>query len=231
MLFRSKVVMASDKLYSHDQKYQELLKAILSHTNFEPLIKNNSANLNSVMKFYDTIRNCNFCKENPFYWEQFASICIEVQDYITAKQCIESAYSCAKKIKGFTPFQISTIEGEMLLKELLQKLSIKNVDIDICINTIVQSHKLFLQYYAHPENNHYHIFNCSQNYLIIYSKIETQMSTRHLSIFIEKLTEVYKKLTEYQNSAEGKLFPSTTKWSLHIEQCLNHAKQKLKSFK
>ena len=226
-----KVVMASDKLYSHDQKYQELLKAILSHTNFEKKIKNNSANLNSVMKFYDTIRNCNFCKENPFYWEQFASICIEVQDYITAKQCIESAYSCAKKIKGFTPFQISTIEGEMLLKELLQKLSIKNVDIDICINTIVQSHKLFLQYYAHPENNHYHIFNCSQNYLIIYSKIETQMSTRHLSIFIEKLTEVYKKLTEYQNSAEGKLFPSTTKWSLHIEQCLNHAKQKLKSFK
>lgn len=226
-----KVVMASDKLYSHDQKYQELLKAILSHTNFEPLIKNNSANLSSVTKFYDSIRNCNFCKENPFYWEQFASICIEAQDYTTAKQCIKSAYSCAKKIKGFTPFQISTIEGEMLLKELLQKLSITNVDIDICINTIAQSHKLFLQYYAHPENNHYHIFNCSQNYLIIYSKIETQMSARHLSIFIEKLTEVYKKLTEYQNSAESKLFPNTTKWRLHIEQCLDHAKHKLKSFK
>ena len=226
-----KVVLASDKLYSHDHKYQELLKAILSHTNFEPLIKTNSTNLSSIMKFYDNIRNYNFCKENPFYWEQFASICVESQDYITAKQCIESAYSCAKKIKGFTPFQISTIEGELLLKELLQKFSISNIDPDICINTIVQSHKLFLQYYTHPENNHYHIFNCTQNYLAIYEKIETQMSVRHLSIFIEKLTEVYKKLTEYQSSAESKLFPNTTKWSSQMGKCLENAKQKLKSFK
>lgn len=224
-----KIVLASDKLYPHDHKYQELLKAILSHTNFEPLIKNNPSNLSSIMKFYNNIRNCNFCKENPFYWEQFASICIEVQDYITAKQCIESAYSCAKRIKGFTPFQISTIEGELLLKELLQKLAFTDVDTDTCINTIVQSHKLFLQYYSHPENNHYHIFNCTQNYITIYTKIEEQMSPRHLSIFIEKLTEIYRKLTEYQHSAESKLFPSTTKWSLHTVECLEHAKQKLKS--
>lgn len=206
-----------------------MLKAILSHTNFEPLIKNDSAKLAGIIKFYNSIRNCNFCKNNPFYWEQFASICIKSQDYTTAKQCIENAYSCAKKIKGFTPFQISTIQGELLLKELLQKLSVTTVDSNICIDTIVQAHTLLLQYYSHPENNHYHIFICAQNYLTIYSKIESQMSIRHFSIFIEKLTDIYRKLTDYQNSAESKLFPSTAKIRSNIEQYLEQAKRNLKS--
>lgn len=220
------VVKASDKLYKHDYKYRELLKAILSHTNFEPLIKNNPSNLNSILKFYDNIRNCNFCKDNPFYWEQFASICIESQEYITAKQCIENAYSCAKKIENFTPFQISTIQGELLLKELIQKLTFTSIDIDMCVDTIVQAHKLLLQYYAHPENNHYHIFICAQNYLTIYSKIENQMSIRHLSIFIEKTTEIYKKQIEYKNSVESKLLPTID--DSNMENCLKRAKQRLK---
>ncbi len=223
-----KVVFTSDKLYKHDYKYQELLKAILSHTNFEPLIRIDSSNLVSILKFYNNIRNCNFCNDNPFYWEQFASICIEARDYLTAKQCIDNAYSCAKKITGFTPFQISTIHGELLLKELLFNLTMQEIEPDTCIDIIVETHKLFTQYYFHPENNHYYIFSCVQNYLIVYEKIEKRLSRRHFSILIEKLTDIYDKLIKYQDSMESQFYPSTIKWSTNIAQCLNNAKNKLK---
>lgn len=219
-----RVVNEADKRYNHDKKYQELLKAILSHTNFEPLIKTNSANLDCVEKFYNQIRNNSFCKQNPFYWEQFATICIEANDFITAKQCVESAYSAAKQIYNFTPFQISTIHGDLLLRELKYKLSYSKIVVDTCIDKIKEAHNLFIKYYDHPENNHYHIFSCAQNYLEIYKIIRNDMNKSHFQFFIEKATDIYKKMLSYQKTNESSIYPSTIKWSQAFNHTLDDAK-------
>jgi len=223
-----KVVTEANRLYNHDSKYRELLKAILSHTNYEPLIRNDSANLSHVMNFYNRIRNLDFCKNNPFYWEQFASICIEAKDYVTANQCIQSAYTCAKQISGFTPFQIATIHGELILEELQNELHTSVVDVDNCVDRLTEAHALFLKYYSHPENNHYHIFSCTQSYLSIFSLVKEKMSTRHISIYIEKLTDILNRMTEYQKSPESGLYPNTHKWSTEISNSIDEAKQQLK---
>lgn len=223
-----KAVTESNKLYKHDSKYKEILKAILSHTNYEPLIRISTINLSCIVKFYNEIRNLEFCKENPFYWEQFASICIEAGDYVTANQCVQSAYVCAKSIIGFTPFQIATIHGELLLKELQDKLRTSVVDVNSCIDTLVEAHTLFVKYYTHPENNHYHIFSCTQIYLTIFSMIKEKMSARHFSIYIEKLTDILKRMTEYQKSRESALYPNTHKWSVNIEKSIDEAKQQIR---
>lgn len=223
-----KVVKESDKLYKHDTKYRELLKAILSHTNFEPIIKRKTDNISYIMNFYNKIRVCEFCYDNPFYWEQFATVCITAKDYPTAKQCLESAYSTADKISNFTPFQIATINGELLLEELLTKLLNVQVDSNNCINIIRRANDLFLKYYSHPENNHYHIFSCTQKYTTIFAKISASMTQSQLSIYIEIITDISKKMTDYQNSSETNIYPSIEKWHKKINSSIVDAKNLLK---
>lgn len=227
----SKIVDIANTLYPHDVKYTELLKAILSHTNFEPLIKNDSNNLKYIINFYNNIRNKEFCINNPFYWEQFASVCITAKDFITAHQCISSSYAAAKRIPGFTPFQISTLEGELLLDESIYSLNIKieSGTNDSCIDTIVTAHNLFTKHYTHPENNHYHIFSCAIKYITIFDKIKSSMTKRQFSIYIEKANDLLQKIVEYQQTPESDLYPSTHKWELKIEQNLEEAKKLLKS--
>lgn len=228
-----KVVLESDKLYKNDSKYEELLKAVVSHMNFEPMLKDNPANLRYIVKFYNGIRKTGFCKDNPFYWEQFASVCIEAKDFVSANQCIESAYSAANKIPHFTPFQITTVHGELLLKKLLNDLilSCTEADTDKYLETVTKANSLLLKYYDHPENNHYHIFGCAQNFVTIYSKMKDKMSKKNFQRFTEVFIEIKNKMMIYQQSEESYIYPNIEKWRLNIEKCLDDSKKNLKKKK
>lgn len=85
----------ADQFYKYNKVFNELLKNIVSHSHYLNFKGNNKET--EIMRFYDSIRNNEFCKHNPFFWEQFASACIDLSEFATARQCLQNAFGEAKK--------------------------------------------------------------------------------------------------------------------------------------
>lgn len=100
--------------------HYELMRNLMSHTHYTRF-SDTSENMEKVLRFYDDLRN--YYKDNHFFWEQFALICITCKKYGTAYSCIRTAYQIAAKEPSFVPFQIDTIYGSCVLSELIGTLS------------------------------------------------------------------------------------------------------------
>ena len=194
----SPVINSSAMTSYRTDKYTELIKAILSHRNFERYIQEDRTNIHAIRKFYNSVRATRFCKQNPFYWEQFAIIYQEAKDFVAAKQCLENADAVAAKISGFVPFQISTIRGDVVLDETLTLLNAGGIDAAKCIDNILEAHKHFMKHYSHPENEHIRVFSNARKYTNIYDKIRDNLDRRGLSIYIEKVTEIIANIAKYK---------------------------------
>lgn len=220
-----KLTLAADKTYKTYPKYEELLKALISHSNFAPITrKENKLGISQIKQYYEEIRGTQFCKTNPFYWEQFASICIDARDFPTASQCIENAYRVAESIYKFVPFQICTINADLLLSQLLTNVG-NITDTESIINIICDAHTLLIKYYSHEENNHYHIFKVAQKIVTIFNFYVDKFNNRQLSIYIEKVVSLRKYLDDYQNSPESFLYPSTISFKESFDESIERAKR------
>ena len=120
-----KIIYKADLESKTNYMYEELLKNLVSHSHFR-IFSNTPQNQERILKFYDDIRNYTFCQNNLFFWEQFASACIDCQNYSTANQCLKNAYTIAKEkaIMGFVPFHITNIQARCLIEELLYKANV-----------------------------------------------------------------------------------------------------------
>lgn len=194
-----KIVISASESYKGNPNYEQLLKNIVSHTHFVPFISDKNNVL--IKLYYDRIRNTEFCKENPFFWEQFASACIDTKDFITAKQCLTNAYVEASKKYDFIPFQIETVDAKCIMEELLFDSNFKKLDAEDIIQRILQCHGHLLKYYDHPENNPIYVFKVGSNYCEIYNKCKSMFDRRQKSILLEKTIEITKLLDAYRKTS------------------------------
>ena len=99
-----KAFLAADK--KSGRIYLELQKSMVSHSQFMYLTNTSDEREKFVLieGFYDYIRNTEFSKHNPFYWEQFASAYIDMKKFDLVKKCIDTALVEAKRTPHFVPF-------------------------------------------------------------------------------------------------------------------------------
>ena len=69
-------------------RFNDLQINLMSHTHYT-IFNLSDDNLFKILNFYDSLRN--YYKDNHFFWEQYALICIQIQDYRTADACITTA--------------------------------------------------------------------------------------------------------------------------------------------
>ena len=205
-------------------KWTEMIKAILSHRNFEQYLKRDAANIRSIKHFYDSVKQTTFCKNNPFYWEQFAIIYQEAREFVAARQCLENADAVAKRIHGFVPFQICTIRGDMILDETLSLLNEDRINADQCIDRIMDAQKHFMKHYSHPENEHIRVFSNSMKIVQIYDRIKNDLDRRGLSIYIQTATEVVKNIRDYKVEYSSGYSKAVDKWEEEFVRRLEDAK-------
>lgn len=146
---------------------QELLKAIVSHDSFQYMVSKRKSKIkDAIFNYYEKIRSLDFYKNNPFFWEEYALVCIDFNEFPAAKQCINNAYSGAKLIPYFVPFQICAVEAVYILSNLLFEKGKNTVD-EITDQAFEARDKLFL-YYDHKDNNHNSLFRIAKRFLGVY---------------------------------------------------------------
>lgn len=188
------IVFALDKLYKVNPSYKNILQNLVSHTHFVPFLKQTNA-ISAIKNFYNEIRNTSFCSQgNPFFWEQFASVCIDAKDFDEAEQCLSAAFLKAKDIPGFIPFQIETIKARCLIERLLYDSTFSLYDSEKAIQILCDCHERLMKYYDHPDNNINYVFSIGIKYKDFFNLYKDKLDKRQQSIFIEKKSIMIKKM-------------------------------------
>lgn len=212
------VLSMSDK-YRSVPRYEESMKAVMSHANFNNIIQKQHG-ANEIKKFYDSLRNEPFFKENPFYWEEFAATCIDTSSFPTAKICIKNAYRCGENIQGFIPFQIATVEADYYLELCLHE----NMGLDDVMSNVQTAKDLLVKYYHHPQNNHAYVFSVSRKFIRIFDIYRKDFETREFSIFSQVIQEIHSKLLNYMNEPIGKYDNRVKDFMEDIDRIINELK-------
>ena len=222
-----KVFKEADK--RHGQTFEELKKSLVSHSQFIRFLNNKEDGdiaFKEVERFYDEIRNTIFAKENPFFWEQFASAYLDMKNYIMSKNCLEIALSIAKTMPSwFVPFQIKTIYGRYYIENVLHELLTKSIDCDRAIQAIIDATECILEHYDYPGNNVYYIFKVASKYSSIYSIIKENINNRQKSVYIEQSTNIIQKMKIYLDNNKNSLYYiKVEKWKSELQNSIDQAK-------
>lgn len=208
--------------------YKELQKSMVSHSQF--LFFTNTTDerekLILIESFYNDIRNTNFAKHNPFFWEQFASAYIDIKKYNLVKKCIDTALVEAKKNPRFVPFQIKTVQGRYYVEKSYDNLIGGRSNASEAMEAIINATEAITLYYDHPENNLYYVFKVVRFFPMIFEHIKDSMNNREVSIYIEKSSIMKKRMEKYlKNSVESQYLDKVTLWYKNLEKSIGDAKK------
>lgn len=213
------VIIQANTKYKDDAMYDNLLRNLISHSHFR-MFDNTTENITAILNFYNDIRNLTFCKENLFYWEQFAAACIDMKHFDDAEQCIENAFTIAKGINGFVPFHIENIKANCLIEKLLFESAKENKpDADKAIKTLQEAHRMLMNHFDHPDNNISYIFRIGSKYINIFNIYESEFNSQQKSIFIEKKVEMLKVMKQNLGKLEYANNHPLKVWIEGLELC------------
>lgn len=212
------ILIVSNCLYTYDQRYEELMKAIVSHANFLFWIQKPEY-ISLVKNFYDDLRSLTyFSTRNPFYWEQFASICIDAKDFVTAKICLENAFKEAEKISHFVPFQVETVYARYLAEQLMYNIALSAVSSETIVATLMDASNRLIKHYTHPDDEHYHVFRLFNKMVCIFGEHLPDMSNRDTAVFLEQMVHFRRLLVTYRQESESIYFSDTTTWLKNLDE-------------
>ena len=222
------ILIVANNLYTSDQRYEELMKAIVSHANFLYWIQKTEY-VSLVKNFYDDLRLlAYFSTRNPFYWEQFASVCIDAKDFVTAKLCLENAFKEAEKIPGFVPFQVETVYARYLVEQLIYDITLGFVAPDMIVSTLMDASKRLIKHYTHPDDEHYHVFRLFNKIVCIFREHLSGMSNRDTLIFLEQMVHFRRLLADYQQESESIYFSDVANWLKNLDETIELSKKHTK---
>ena len=225
-----KIAEYANQRRKNNKRFDEVLKALASHYNFSS--GKYHFDRSYVKQFYDSIRNLEFYRENPFFWEQFALACMDIKDYITARQCVDNAYSEAKKKVGFVPFQVCTIDAELIIAEetntLLIKTNLNNKDGERTCEAIRKAKDKLIRHYDHIENNKEYVFAITDKITVLYNTIRMNFTDRERNIYIQDMNELKAKINDYILNEEGQYDRNIKVIKNHVEASIEDAKSFLR---
>ncbi len=223
------ILIVANSLHTCDHHYEELMKAIVSHANFLYWIQKAEC-VSLIKNFYDDLRSlAYFSTCNPFYWEQFASVCIDAKDFPTAKLCLENAFKEADKIPHFVPFQVETVYARYLVEQLIHNIALGAVPTETIIDTLMDASKRLIKHYNHPEDDHYYVFRLFDKMVCIFKEHLPDMSNWNTFIFLEQMVHFQRLLVSYQKENESVYFSVTAIWLKNLDEAIELSKMHTKA--
>lgn len=224
-----KAFLAADK--KSGRIYLELQKSMVSHSQFLYLTDTSDERDKFVLieEFYDHIRNTEFSKHNPFFWEQFASAYIDMKKFDLVKKCIDTALVEAKRTPYFVPFQVRTVQGRYYVEKCYDDVLNGRCNGNEAIKSIADATEAILQFYDHPENNLFYVFKVVRRFPHIYKMISDSLDKRELSIYIEKGSIMSKHMEEYlSKNTDTQYLMKVKNWREELIATLEDAKKLIK---
>lgn len=212
----------ANRRYKSSHTMEEMLKNLLSHSNFL-MYHDRPDCFDGIVRYYDEIRNDDFCVDNLFFWEQFACSYIDIRQFSAAKRCIETAYTIAKGRRGFVPYQIDSVFGRCVMEEVLD-VGFDGSSPDIVISALQQCHRTLMEHYTEDGNNVYYTFRIGGRYADFLLKFISIFDRRQINIYIQCSVEMLNKMNAYLRKGADVYTDSILIWKTALEQSTEKAK-------
>lgn len=149
-----------------------------------------------VFRFYETVKDCNFCKTNIDFWLQYAIARLYSRDYSISKIFFDKCYSLAKANKNYKTYKIDNHYCRFLLEN-----EINNGTIGTCMEAFRLAHEILSNTHPGDEKKHYP-FKVASLYKKFYDKFKGELPDKEMKEFKQSCLEMIGRCQSYLNSAD-----------------------------
>lgn len=187
---------------AYTEKMRNIQFMLISQSAFEMLVvkqKYKEEYEQNIITYYEQIKNMNYCKENIYFWIQYANVRISIKDFDVARLYLDRA--SAFKKENFH-YQFDTCKARFILENQLYNDSFeKTYDI------FYEAHQLL---YKNKNRKEKWFFPLKQTtlYFDYYVKFFNSFSENERALFIKNCQDILKKIKEYtdeQNKINGEI--------------------------
>ena len=179
----------NEQRFEHSAR-QKMMR-LMMYSNIQAILsKEDKIYSQSLLHFYESIKNLEFCVNNDDFWLQYAIVKLSRQEYQTAKVFFETAYSLAK-MNGHDSYKIDNHHARFLLENEIHYGSQSS-----CMEVFIEAHKIL----ANPVNLNkvrYYPFRVAQNYYPFYVRFFKGMTKDEKNTFINSCQEILRRLQLY----------------------------------
>lgn len=186
--------------YTENKKYSNLKRLLISSSNIE-LIFDKRNHKDMIIKYYENIKNLNYCKDSYFFWLQYGIIRLDLKEYEGCEFCFKNAREYIKKNKAdktFDTFQLDTHYARLLIEKLIDRKEYKG-----SLEAFLQAHKLIVDNRTKFEHWHYPL-KIATYYLQYYETFKEDLKNEELGIYTLYCRQVIEKINLYIDKKELK---------------------------
>ncbi|RRD61434.1 SIR2 family protein [Tannerella forsythia] len=181
-----------------DKNIKIILREVISFSNLQRILQKDTSEYKfNILRFFEEIRNMKHCSSNPHYWLQYAIARLSEREYELADNYFNSAYSFAKKLDWFDPYQIDNHYARHLLEN-----EIYNGDKTTAMSQFLKAHKILSNPNDRSKTRHYP-FRVAQKYYPFYEMYFSFLSKQDKIIFIHSCKEILNRIEGYMRNTEG----------------------------
>lgn len=191
------VMKKLDNLYLGSNKYKNAMINLVS-CSYISYVFGYQMDSGKLIDYYEKVKELNFCKRNLFFWEQYAIVCININQFDRAKRYFETAYSLAKQRgSAFSAYQIDNHYARYLLENQLYYRKAED-----SLKIFVEAHRLLNKnsdIEREKKYSRYYKFRVARAYKDYYDVFASKYSEKDKDIFLKRCKEMYFSLLNYKN--------------------------------
>lgn len=191
------VMKKLDELYLGSVKYKNAMINLVS-CSYISYVFGYQMDSGKLIEYYEKAKELEFCKKNLFFWEQYAIVCVNINQFDRAERYFKTAYSLAKqKGRTFSAYQIDNHFARYLLEnQLYYRKSEGSLDV------FREAHRLLnknSEVERTKKNSRYYKFRVARVYKDYYDVFASKYNEEDKKVFIERCREMYISLLKYKN--------------------------------
>lgn len=190
-----------DNLYLGSDKYKNVMINLVS-CSYLSYVFGYKMESNKFIEYYEQVKELNFCRNNLFFWEQYAIVCVNLNQFDRAGRYFKTAYSLAKR-KGhlFSAYQIDNHYARFLLANQLYYRKIEG-----SLEVFVEAHRLLnknSEIDKTKKNNRYYKYRVARVYKDYYDVFASRYEQDDKNIFLKRCQEMYYSLLQYKKGLDN----------------------------
>lgn len=190
-----------DNLYLGSEKYKNVMINLVS-CSYLSYVFGYKMESNKFIEYYEKVKELNFCKKNLFFWEQYAIVCVNLNQFDRAGRYFKTAYSLAKQ-KGhlFSAYQIDNHYARYLLANQLYYRKKEG-----SLEVFVEAHRLLnknSEIDKTKKNSRYYKYRVARVYKDYYEAFASKYEESEKDIFLKRCQEMYYSLLQYKKGLDN----------------------------
>lgn len=185
-----------DNLYLGSDKYKNAMINLVS-CSYISYVFGYQMDSGKLIEYYEQAKELKFCKKNLFFWEQYAIVCVNINQFDRAERYFKTAYSLAKqKGRAFSAYQIDNHYARYLLENQLYYR--KN---EGSLDVFIEAHRLLnknSEVERTKRNSRYYKYRVARAYKDYYDAFASKYNKNDKDIFLKRCKEMYFNLLSYK---------------------------------